>query len=113
MQLSTPRDGIVIATAPAGNLTAANVDGFREQFQNIIETHPQTQTIILDLAEITFMDSSGLGTLIALLKKMSESGGDIKLTSLHKDVRLVFEITKTYKVFDIYDTPDEALRMLT
>lgn len=113
MQLSTPRDGIVIATAPAGTLTAANVDGFREQFQHIMEIHPHTQTIILDLADIIFMDSSGLGTLIALLKKMSESGADIKLTSLHKDVRLVFEITKTYKVFDIYDTPDEALRMLT
>jgi anti-sigma B factor antagonist len=56
------------------------------------------------------MDSAGLGTLIAVLKRITERGGDMKIACLQKKPRMVFEITRAYKVFEIYDTVDEALK---
>ena len=62
------------------------------------------------MAGVDFLDSAGLGSLIALLKRVSERGGDMKIAGLQKKVRMVFEITRAFKVFDIFDNPDEALK---
>ena len=56
------------------------------------------------------MDSAGLGSLIAALKRITERGGDMKLACLQKKPRMVFEITRAYKVFEIFDTIEEALK---
>lgn len=111
MQASVSREGIVVAVAPEGKLTALNVDSFREKTMNILKTHQDLRVLIIDLSQLTFMDSSGLGTLIDLQKKSNDSGREIKLTSLRKEVRLVFEITRAYKLFDIFDSTEEALRV--
>lgn len=112
MHTSHPREGIVVVTAAEGTLTAANVDPFQEQFLGVLASAPGLKTLVLDLSGVTFMDSSGLGVLIALLKRTSEAGGDIKLAGLRKEVRLVFEITRAYKIFDIFDSSEEALRVV-
>ena len=111
MQTANPREGILVVTLPEGNLTATNVDPFREQYLSALAGTPDVRTVILDLGGITFLDSSGLGALIALLKRTTEAGGDIKLAGLRKEVRLVFEITRAYKIFDIFDSVEEALRV--
>ena len=64
---------------------------------------------MLDLSGMESLDSTGLGTLIGALKLVGEKGGDIKIASLQKRPRLVFEITRSYKVFEIFDTVAEAL----
>ncbi|WP_291322257.1 STAS domain-containing protein [Desulfonatronospira sp.] len=112
MQTSNPSEGVVIAEVPEGTLTASNVDPFREEFNRILSESHDLKVLILDLSGFTFMDSAGLGTLIALLKKSSEQGREIKLAGLRKEVRVVFEITRAYKLFDIFDTTEEALRVV-
>lgn len=112
MQTSSPRPGVVIATTAEGTLAADDVDNFRHSFLDIFLHQSEVKVIILDLSKITFMDSSGLGILIAMLKKATEQGCDIKLAGLTKEVRLLFEITKTYKLFDILDSTEEALTTL-
>jgi len=111
MQTAKPREGILVVTPAEGLLTATNVDPFRERYLAALAGEPDVRTVILDLGGITFLDSSGLGALIALLKRTTESGGDIKLVGLRKEVRLVFEITRAYKIFDIFDSTEEALRV--
>lgn len=94
-------------------LTAATVDSFREQLANWQAVEPDVKNFVADLKQVDFMDSAGLGTLIAVLKRISEQGGDMKIACLQKKPRMVFEITRAYKVFEIYDTVDEALKKFT
>jgi anti-sigma B factor antagonist len=92
-------------------LTAASVDTFREQLTSWQEVEPDVKNFVIDLKQVDFMDSAGLGTLIAVLKRITERGGDMKIACLQKKPRMVFEITRAYKVFEIYYTVDEALKM--
>ncbi len=90
-------------------LTAASVDAFREQLSCWQAVETEVKNYVIDLKRVDFMDSAGLGTLIAVLKKISEQDGDMKIACLQKKPRMVFEITRAYKVFEIYDTVGEAL----
>ena len=91
-------------------LTAATVDTFREQLTQWQSVESDVIDFIIDLKQVDFMDSAGLGTLIATLKKITERGGDMKIACLQKKPRMVFEITRAYKVFEIYDSVAEALK---
>ena len=99
--------GIAVVSG-ALNVTAAA--SFREQAGRWVDEHPEMKLAVVDLADVDFLDSAGLGALLALLRKAGERGGDVRIAGLRKPVRMIFEITRTYKVFDIYDTAAEALR---
>ncbi len=90
-------------------LTAATVDTFREQLSGWQAGETEVKNYVMDLGQVDFMDSAGLGTLIAVLKRITERGGDMKIAGLQQKPRMVFEITRAYKVFEIYDTVAEAL----
>ena len=90
-------------------LTAATVDSFREKLTDWQEREPDVKNYVVDLEAVDFMDSAGLGTLIAALKRISERGGDMKLACLQKKPRMVFEITRAHKVFEIYNNVDDAV----
>lgn len=62
--------------------------------------------ILLNLADVSYMDSSGLGELISAYTSVKNRGGEVKLLKLTRRVRDLMEIVKLYTVFDIYD--DEA-----
>lgn len=93
------------------SLTSATVDLFREQLSKWQLGEPDVKNYVIDLKQVDFMDSAGLGTLIATLKRVTELGGDMKIACLQKKPRMVFEITRAYKVFEIYDTVEYALKM--
>ena len=91
-------------------LTAASVDSFREQLAKWQAAEQDVKDFVIDLKQVDFMDSAGLGTMIAVLKRISERGGDMKVACLQKKPRMVFEITRAHKVFEIYGSVDDALR---
>ncbi len=62
--------------------------------------------ILLNMAEISYIDSSGLGELVSAFTTVKNAGGELKLLQLAKKVKDVLQITKLYTVFDIKD--DEA-----
>ncbi|MBN2670806.1 MAG: STAS domain-containing protein [Deltaproteobacteria bacterium] len=62
----------------------------------------------LDLSNVTFVDSSGLGALVAVLKKARPEGA-LCLWGLTPEVKSLFELTQLYKVFDIYELEQDAL----
>lgn len=94
-------------------LTAATVDAFREELADWQNRERDVKDFVVDLKAVEFMDSAGLGTLIAALKRITERGGDMKLACLQKKPRMVFEITRAYKVFEIYNSVDDAIRAFT
>jgi anti-anti-sigma factor len=65
--------------------------------------------VIIDLSATEFVDSSFLGTLVAGLKKTDINGGNLKIVDLQEPVRAMFELTRLYKIFEIFDTVEDAL----
>jgi anti-sigma B factor antagonist len=86
---------------------------FGEESSLLRETIRQAVTennrIVLNLGEVSYIDSGGLGTLVALRITAQNAGGTIKLANLTKRVGDVLQVTKLLTVFDVYDSEAEAI----
>ena len=80
---------------------------FKDQVN--IEIEKGSFKIIIDMAKVEYVDSSFLGALVAGLKRATMKNGDLKLVSLQPPVRAMFDLTRLYRIFDIYDTLEEAI----
>ena len=89
-----------------GRLVAACSDEFKATMMDRLKDQ---KSIILDLEKMAHIDSSGLGALVSVLQWVNSTGGTIKLACLQPRPRIVFDITKVYRVFDIYDTVEAAV----
>src|SRR5258708_32446120 len=65
--------------------------------------------IVMNLAGITYIDSTGLGELVSGYRLIKSEGGEIKLLNLNKKVSDLLQITKLYTVFDVHNEEAEAL----
>ena len=70
------------------------------------------RTLVLDLSDVTFIDSSGLGALIASLKVIGD-GGELALCGARETVASMFKLTRMNKVFRMFDNADEAAAALS
>ena len=68
--------------------------------------------VVLDLQKVSFVDSTGLGILISLMRQLKEVDGELRLVGLQPEVRSIFEITRLYKVFELRSSIEDALRDL-
>lgn len=68
-----------------------------------------SKELIVDLKDVRFIDSSGLGVLVSGFKNASSRQGTIKLSGLQNQVKSMFELTRLHRVFDIFQTVDDAL----
>jgi anti-sigma B factor antagonist len=66
--------------------------------------------VLLNLAEVNYIDSSGIGELVAGFTTVSNHGGALKLLNLTKRVQDLLQITKLYTVFDVYEDEAHAVR---
>jgi len=86
---------------------------FGEESSLLRETVKQAVTennrIVLNLGEVNYIDSGGLGTLVALRVTAQNAGGTIKLTNLTKRVGDVLQVTKLLTVFEVYNSEAEAI----
>jgi len=68
------------------------------------------KNILLNLGEVTYIDSSGIGELVSAFTTVRNQGGDLKLLNLTKKVHDLLQITKLYTVFDIKDDEVQAIK---
>jgi len=66
--------------------------------------------ILLNLGQVTYIDSSGIGELVAGFTTVAGNGGQLKLLNLTKRITDLLQITKLYTVFDVHDNEGHALR---
>ncbi len=66
--------------------------------------------LVIDLKEVDYMDSSGLGTLVKIFQQVNAYKGKMALVAMNDRVRNAFEITRLDKFFSIHDSVDEALK---
>ena len=65
--------------------------------------------LVIDLQDVRFVDSSGLGSLVSGFKNASARNGNLKLSGLQPQVKSMFELTRLHRVFEIFPDSDEAL----
>ena len=90
-------------------LDARSAGGFKEQMSGLIEAG--NKRIALDISEVQFVDSSGLGAIVSALKQLGDKG-DLVIGGAHDTVLSMFKLTRLDKVFRIFNRPDEAVAAL-
>ena len=65
---------------------------------------------LIDFSPTGYIDSSGLGALVSISKRVREAGGELRLAGLNEDLRSLFELTKLDTLFAIYPGVEEALQ---
>lgn len=77
--------------------------------QDILKVVDQTQKIVISMEKVKFIDSTGLGILIGVLKKVKEKEGEMIIVSPNSYINQIFEITGLFKVFKIVETIQQAV----
>jgi anti-sigma B factor antagonist len=88
-------------------LDAHNSGELKTEMNRLFESG--TKNLLIDLKDVRFVDSSGLGVLVSGYKNASTRQGSVKLCGLQTQVKSMFELTRLHRVFDIFQTVDEAL----
>lgn len=102
----TVNDGVVVELQGSFDMSCSK--DLRQQMMDILVEPPKT--IIIDLAEVECMDSSGLAILIEALKMSKRKMASLRLAGMNKRVKGVFEIARLENLFDIYDNVESSLR---
>ncbi len=89
-----------------GRLDASSAKDIREKVSSLSQEN--RVKLVIDMANVDFIDSSGLGSLVSSLRTVNKLGGDIKISSLQDQVRAVFELTRLHRIFGIYDDSTAA-----
>ena len=107
MSFNLRRFGEVAVVEVTGQLIVGN----RHELKRIVlaEIEEGTRIFVVDFALTGYIDSSGLGILVGLSKRIREAGGRLRLASLNRDLRTLFELTKLDTLFEILDSREEAL----
>jgi len=103
---STTTDGAQIITVHSERIDAAIAIQFKEDMRR--ETESDATRIVLDLAGVEFIDSSGLGAIVASMKQIG-SERRLDLAGLQPVVEKVFRLTRMDTVFRLFDSLDDAL----
>jgi anti-sigma B factor antagonist len=101
------QNGEVTLVEVDGQLIVGNRQELKQQVLDRLEAGDRK--FVIDFANTGYIDSSGLGVLVSLSKKIREQGGELRLSSLNEDLRTLFELTKLDTLFRIADTKEKAL----
>lgn len=91
-----------------GRLDSASAADFKERIKDSIKKGHVW--VLVDMEDVDFVDSSGLGSLVACLRSLKKAGGDLKVAVLQDRVRAVFELIRLHTVFEIFDSTESAVR---
>jgi len=107
MGLTTSIQGDVTRIVLDGQLTVGN----RQELKAVVQQALQdgARKLLLDCAPTGYIDSSGLGALVTIARRVRETGGAIRLAGLNEDLRSLFELTKLDTLFEIFPDSDQAL----
>jgi len=87
------------------------VVGNRQEFKQAIldEVEHGARLVVVDFSRAAYIDSSGLGALVSLGKRLRELGGDLRLAALTDDLRTLFELTRLDALFPLYASREDAI----
>ena len=95
---------------PSGILDGIRGNKLRQEISEIV--NHGTDIVLIDLKGVNFIDSSGLGALVSVLKTVRTAGSKLFVCSINDQVRMLFELTKMDRIFEKYADQDEFNRQV-
>jgi anti-sigma B factor antagonist len=109
VKLNTRQVGDVSVVDVAGRITLGEgSSAMRDALRDMVAKNQKK--ILLNLGDVTYIDSSGIGELVSGFTSVTNSGGQLKLLGLNKRVKDLLQITKLYTVFDVHEEEASAIR---
>ncbi|MGH9782895.1 MAG: STAS domain-containing protein [Terriglobia bacterium] len=109
IKLTTRQVGDVSVMDVAGRITLGEgSSALRDALRDLVGKNHKK--VLLNLSEVTYIDSSGIGELVSGFTSVSNHGGQLKLLGLTKRVKDLLQITKLYTVFDVHEEEAHAIR---
>lgn len=106
--LESRREGDAVVVSARGEVTVFSSPALRELIRKTAEGRPPK--VVIDLKETTYIDSSGVATLVEALQTVSRFKGKLFLAGMNQRVRGVFEIARLDSVFTVVGSVEEALK---
>jgi anti-sigma B factor antagonist len=107
MSFHVSQHGEVTIIEVEGQLIVGNRQDLKQKVLDELERG--VRKVLVDFSRAGYIDSSGLGVLVSLAKKIREMGGDLRLANLNDDLQTLFELTKLDTLFQISETRERAL----
>ena len=109
VKLTTRQVGDVTVMDVAGRITLGEGSSvLRDALRDLVSKNQKK--IMLNLGEVSYIDSSGIGELVSGFTTVTNGGGALKLLNLNKRVKDLLQITKLYTVFDVHEDEASAIR---
>ena len=100
------RAGVTVVEVD-GQLIVGNRHELKDMIQAALDRGERK--LLVDFSRTGYIDSSGLGSLVSISKRIREATGELRLAGLNDDLRSLFELTKLDTLFTITETPEQAL----
>lgn len=107
MSFTLDRRDDVLFVEVDGQLVVTNRQEFKQAILDALEQG--ARTVIVDFSKSGYIDSSGLGALVSISKRVRDAGGDLRLAGLNDDLRTLFELTRLDALFPLFATRADAL----
>jgi anti-sigma B factor antagonist len=107
MGFEVGKEGDITVLDVEGQLIVGNRQELKQKVLEELENGERK--FLIDFDRTGYIDSSGLGVLVSLSKKIREQGGELRLANLNEDLRTLFELTKLDTLFQISSSRDDAL----
>jgi anti-sigma B factor antagonist len=109
VKLTTRQVGDVTVVDAVGRITLGDgATTFRDTVRDLATAG--NKKLLLNLAEVSYIDSSGIGEMVSGFTTITNQGGQVKLLNLTKRVKDLLQITKLYTVFEVFDDEAHAVR---
>jgi len=109
IKLTSRQVGDVTVIDAAGRLTLGEgASAFRDYIRDLAAKG--NTKLLLNLSEVSYIDSSGIGEMVSGFTSVTNNGGQLKLVGLSKRVKDLLQITKLYTVFEAFDDEAQAVR---
>ncbi|MEO7653629.1 MAG: STAS domain-containing protein [Bryobacteraceae bacterium] len=112
LKLTSRQVGDVAVLDVAGRITLGEGSStLRDSMRDLVSKGQKK--VLLNLSEVTYIDSSGIGELVSGFTTVTNAGGQLKLLGLTNRVKDLLQITKLYTVFDVHEDEAHAVRSFT
>jgi len=109
VKLSVRKVGDVTVIDAVGRITLGEgASSFRDTIRDLVAKGDKK--IVLNLGDVSYIDSSGIGELVSAFTTVTNQGGQLKLLNLTKRIQDLLQITKLYTVFEVYDDETKAVQ---
>jgi anti-sigma B factor antagonist len=107
MNVTVEHEGDVAVVRVEGDLDASGAPNLKDELEALLAAGQRD--FVIDLAQVHFMDSAGIATLVQLFKRVRTGDGDVRLAGVQPQVEKIFRLVRLDRIFKVYPACDGAV----